>query len=359
MSMYAYWLANTGLTVYKLTGLMTEGIGAEELYALQESQMKKIRVLDEKDVEKITQSRRHWEVQERWGKLQEEGIGFVCVEEARYPQKLRQILAAPYALYYIGRLPEETRKSVAIVGARTRSAYGSQITGKLARALAQNRMDIISGMAMGIDADAHSGALEENGDTYAVLGCGVDVCYPKRNRYLYEKMQDRGGILSEYPPGTPPLPGYFPQRNRIIAGLADYVIVMEARKKSGSLITADYAMEQGKEVYALPGRVTDALSEGTNHLIQQGAGIFVSVEDFLQELQLQPQNITTQIDFRKNLLEKDESLVYALLDFYPVGLGTLIEKSPYGLVEILPVLERLEQKGFIQETIPNYYIKTI
>ena len=102
-----------------------------------------------------------------------------------------------------------------------------------------------------------------------------------------------------------------------------------------------------------------ALSEGTNHLIQQGAGIFVSVEDFLQELQLQPQNITTQIDFRKNLLEKDESLVYALLDFYPVGLGTLIEKSPYGLVEILPVLERLEQKGFIQETIPNYYIKTI
>lgn len=302
MSMYAYWLANTGLTVHKLTGLMTEGIGAEELYALQESQMKKIRVLDEKDVEKITQSRRHWDVQEHWGKLQGEGIGFVCVEEARYPQKLRRISATPYALYYIGRLPEETRKSVAIVGARTRSAYGSQITGKLARALAQNRMDIISGMAMGIDADAHSGALEENGDTYAVLGCGVDVCYPKRNRYLYEKMQDRGGILSEYPPGTPPLPGYFPQRNRIIAGLADYVIVMEARKKSGSLITADYAMEQGKEVYALPGRVTDALSEGTNHLIQQGAGIFVSVEDFLQELQLQPQNITTQIDFRKNLL---------------------------------------------------------
>ena len=231
MSMYAYWLANTGLTVHKLTGLMTEGIGAEELYALQESQMKKIRVLDEKDVEKITQSRRHWDVQEHWGKLQGEGIGFVCVEEARYPQKLRRISATPYALYYIGRLPEETRKSVAIVGARTRSAYGSQITGKLARALAQNRMDIISGMAMGIDADAHSGALEENGDTYAVLGCGVDVCYPKRNRYLYEKMKDRGGILSEYPPGTPPLPGYFPQRNRIIAGLADYVIVMEARKK--------------------------------------------------------------------------------------------------------------------------------
>lgn len=117
MSMYAYWLANTGLTVHKLTGLMTEGIGAEELYALQESQMKKIRVLDEKDVGKITQSRRQWDVQERWGKLQGEGIGFVCVEDARYPQKLRRISATPYALYYIGRLPDETRKSVAIVGA--------------------------------------------------------------------------------------------------------------------------------------------------------------------------------------------------------------------------------------------------
>ena len=170
---------------------------------------------------------------------------------------------------------------------------------------------------------------------------------------------ERLGTLFEYRCETEYDIDDIPQRNRIIAGLADYVIVMEARKKSGSLITADYAMEQGKEVYALPGRVTDALSEGTNHLIQQGAGIFVSVEDFLQELQLQPPNITTQIDFRKNLLEKDESLVYALLDFYPVGLGTLIEKSPYGLAEILPVLERLEQKGFIQETIPNYYIKTI
>lgn len=185
MSMYAYWLANTGLTVHKLTGLMTEGIGAEELYALQESQMKKSGFWM-KGCGKITQSRRHWDVQEHWGKLQ--GKESVCLRgRSTVSAKLRRISATPYALYYIGRLPEETRKSVAIVGARTRSAYGSQITGKLARALAQNRMDIISGMAMGIDADAHSGALEENGDTYAVLGCGVDVCYPKRNRYLYEK----------------------------------------------------------------------------------------------------------------------------------------------------------------------------
>ena len=231
MSMYAYWLANTGLTVHKLTGLMTEGIGAEELYALQESQMKKIRVLDEKDVGKITQSRRQWDVQERWGKLQ----GKESVLSAWKMRGTRKSSAG---------FLQHLMRCIILAGCRMKrervwqlSGRGQEVPmearlrGKLARALAQNRMDIISGMAMGIDADAHSGALEENGDTYAVLGCGVDVCYPKRNRYLYEKMQDRGGILSEYPPGTPPLPGYFPQRNRIIAGLADYVIVMEARKK--------------------------------------------------------------------------------------------------------------------------------
>ena len=137
---------------------------------------------------------------------------------------------------------------------------------------------------------------------------------------------------------TPPLAAYFPQRNRLIAGLSDYTVVIEARLKSGSLITADYAMEQGREVYALPGRVTDELSQGCNHLIQQGAGVVTGVEDFLKEIQLDTSNIASQLDFRKNLLEKDESLVYALLDFYQVGLGTVVEKTTFGTGELLPVM---------------------
>ena len=359
---FEYWFS----TIRKLSArkkyLLRELIGSgKKIYYIEETEITGIEFLTEEEKEGLKKARKEKtkeQLKEEFYKMQEHGIEFIPFFSKEYPPGLAEIPDPPFALFVKGTCPG-AKKKAAIVGARGCSGYGEHYTREFAEVLAAAGVDIISGMAMGIDADAHSGALEENGDTYAVLGCGVDVCYPKRNRYLYEKMQDRGGILSEYPPGTPPLPGYFPQRNRIIAGLADYVIVMEARKKSGSLITADYAMEQGKEVYALPGRVTDALSEGTNHLIQQGAGIFVSVEDFLQELQLQPQNIMTQIDFRKNLLEKDESLVYALLDFYPLGLGTLIEKSPYGLVEILPVLERLEQKGFIQETIPNYYIKTI
>lgn len=359
MSSYAYWLANVGLTRHGLSEWWQMGRSAEELYELPESVLEKIDCFSLKEKEKLIAAKRTWNLQKEWGKLQEAGIFFVSLEDGDYPNRLDRITNPPYALYYRGKLPEKKRKRVAIVGARGRSAYGSQLTEKLACALAKNQVDVISGMALGIDTDAHTGALKGKGDTYAVLGCGVDHCYPKSNRYLYEKIMARGAVLSEYPPGTPPRPVYFPPRNRIISGLSDYVIVMEARKKSGSLITADYAMEQGKEVYALPGRITDELSEGTNHLIQQGAGILVSVEDFLKEMQIETSNIVTQLDFRKNLLEKDESLVYALLDFYPVGLGTLVEKTPYGLAELLPVLQRLEQKGFVQETVPNYYIKTI
>ena len=218
---------------------------------------------------------------------------------------------------------------------------------------------MISGMAYGIDTDGHKGALDGGGQTFAVLGCGADVCYPKRNAYLYEKIQKEGGILSEFAPKTQPLPAYFPQRNRIIAGLSDYTVVIEARLKSGSLITADYAVEQGREVYALPGRVTDALSQGCNALIQQGAGVITSVEEFLGELHLDTGNTVSQTNFHKLLLEKDEVLVYALFDLRPIGLGTMVEKSPFGLAELLDILERLEQKGFIKETIPNFYVKTI
>jgi DNA processing protein len=172
-------------------------------------------------------------------------------------------------------------------------------------------------------------------------------------------MMAQGGIISEYPPGTPPRQVYFPQRNRIIAGLSDAVVVIEARKKSGSLITADYAMEQGRDVYALPGRITDELSLGTNNLIAQGAAALTGVEEFLRDLSIDMDASCVQIDFRKNFLEKDEMLVYTLLDFYPTGLGTMVEKSSFSLTDLLDILDRLESKGFARETVPNYYVRTV
>ena len=165
--------------------------------------------------------------------------------------------------------------------------------------------------------------------------------------------------MSEYAPGISPKPYRFPARNRIIAGLCDCLIVIEAREKSGSLITADFAMEQGKDVYALPGRITDPLSAGTNHLIRQGAQILYNIEDFLKEWDFFDVSNTLQMDFRKNVLEKDEWLVYSLLDFCPVGIGTLSDQSSLPILTLLDILERLQRKGFVKEIVPNYFVQTV
>ena len=172
--------------------------------------------------------------------------------------------------------------AAAIIGARLASGYGREQARRFARRLASRGITIISGMARGIDGIAQKAALDAGGRSYAVLGCGVDICYPEENRELYDRLLQEGGIISEYPPGTYPEARLFPQRNRIISGLSDLVLVIEARKKSGTLITVDMALEQGREVYALPGRVSDALSDGCNRLIRQGAGPATCPEDILE-----------------------------------------------------------------------------
>ena len=210
-------------------------------------------------------------------------IRSVGVESADFPPKLRDLPAMPRRLYYCGSLPGGG-PSAAIIGARRCSAYGRHQAALFARVLALNGISIISGMARGIDSCAQTAALEAGGRSYAVLGCGVDVCYPPTSRELYQRLPARGGILSEFDPGTQPIAWHFPARNRIISGLADIVLVIEARPGSGSLITANFALEQGRTVYALPGRVTDAYSEGCNQLIAQGASVALSPDVILEEL---------------------------------------------------------------------------
>lgn len=204
--------------------------------------------------------------------------------DREYPGRLREIPGAPAELYLLGRLPEEDRPAVAIIGARDCSEYGRYVASGLGAALARNGIQVISGMARGIDGIGQEAALDAGGSSFAVLGSGVDVCYPAGNRRLYEKLKSRGGILSEYPPGTPPLSHHFPPRNRIVSGLADVVVVVEAREKSGTLITVDMALEQGREVYVVPGRVTDPLSVGCNRLLKLGAGLLLDLGEFLEEV---------------------------------------------------------------------------
>ncbi len=357
---YNYWLANVpGLSVGKIRFLCEEGITAEEIYHIPLHKLSVLGGITEEDAKLINRSRKNWDVDKEWFSLMGKGIGFVSMEQTEFPEKVRHISNAPYAIYYVGNLPEESRKSVAIVGARGRSAYGREVAQALGRALSNHGVQVISGLAKGIDGDAHKGALEGQGDTFAVLGCGVDICYPKEHRYLYNKIVEHGGIISEYPPGTEPAPWQFPERNRIISGLSDCVVVIEAKEKSGSLITADFAMEQGRDVYALPGRITDNLSRGCNKLIKQGAGVVESVEDFLAEMDIFTENTYDQMDFRKNVLEKDERLVYSLTDFRPVSLSTLMDKTEISITRLLEIIERLEKMGFIKETFTNYYVRTL
>ena len=357
---YAYWLHNIpGIGTAKIRRLYEEISCAEELYHMYLPQLKKIEGINKEDIMAIHKSQKKWDVDKEWFRLMEQGIGFVSMEQDEFPEKLRHIHNPPYALYYVGKLPDESRRAVAIVGARTRSAYGGQVASELAKGLAQNGVQVISGLARGIDRDAHQGALDGGGETFGVLGCGVNICYPNENKYLYHKMIETGGVISEYPPGTQPFPNQFPARNRIIAGLCSCVVVVEAKEKSGSLITADFAMEQGKDVYAVPGRICDSLSQGCNRLIKQGAGTIINVEDFLSDLEISSEINYTQVDFRKNLLEKDERLVYSLTDFRPTGIGTLVEKTGISISRLLEILEKLESLGLIKETFTNYYIRTL
>ena len=214
--------------------------------------------------------------------LQKKGISYVSLEDPAYPPRLRRIQDMPLGLYYVGRLPDPALPCAAVIGARIPDAYGREEARRFASALAGAGIGVVSGMARGVDGIAGRAALQAGGYSLAVLGCGVDVCYPQENEDLYAMLQGRGCIVSEYRPGTKARPSQFPPRNRIISGLSDLVLVVEAKGGSGTLITTDYALSQGKDVFALPGRITDRLSEGCNALLAQGAAMALSPRDLIE-----------------------------------------------------------------------------
>ena len=357
---YQYWLSNIpGVGCKTIHRLLGQAGSAEEIYFLKKEQLEKLAGLSDRQVLAITERKMDWDLEEKYAKLGENGTTFLSYEMDSYPEQLRNIVDAPYSLYVKGKLPDFSKKRVAIVGARMCSDYGKTMAERIAEKLACCGAEVISGMARGIDAYGHIGALKAGGDTFAVLGCGVNVCYPRTNQKLYESILAQGGIISEYPPDTEPIAQLFPARNRIISALSDVVVVVEAKERSGSLITADFALEQGKDIYAVPGRSTDALSQGCNNLIRQGAGILNSVEDFAKDLELCMKVDAVQENFNKLLLEKDESLVYACLSLRPKSMEELLKKTGFEMPQMADVLQRLIQKDFITESFKNYYIRKI
>lgn len=284
-------------------------------------------------------------------------VRFIERFDREYPARLQDIKNPPAGIYVQGKLPDYTKKTVAMVGSRMCSAYGRSCAAEFAKIFVKHDVQIISGMARGIDGISQGTAAREGGATFGVLGCGIHVVYPKENETLYYEVLRNGGLISEFHPEAPPLARQFPVRNRIISGLSDLVLVIEAEERSGTGITVQRALEQGKDVFAVPGRVHDLYSQGCNRLISQGAGIAYSPEIVLDALGI-VRDEQKQNDIKKIfLLEKREKVVYSNLDFYAKDLETISLSVKLPIGEVLEALFCLQMKGLASEIGKNNYVK--
>lgn len=345
---YIHWICQTLGTGNRSFLRALVGLGKpREIYDLAVAERLSDKLTDRfrKKAALLSESAKTFDVPGEYERLTGRGIRLVVQGQEDYPKRLTKIPDRPYVLYYAGALPPEGRCAVALIGARDCSGYGGYMAGQFGAALAEAGVQVISGMARGIDGIGQESALRAGGYSMAVLGCGVDVCYPRENRALYEALLADGGVCSEYPPGVGPRALLFPQRNRIISGLADAVLVIEAREKSGTLITVDMALEQGRDVYALPGRVTDPLSSGCNRLIRQGAGLVSTPEELLEELpgreggrsaDRKEEGMQTALVFLEGLAGE----LLAVLDFNPLPAQEIQRRYEeiYGKSIALPML---------------------
>lgn len=329
---------------------------AKEAFFAKESEYDGWRKLGRAWVEKLLSSRNSTFIQEQIRKLEENHVRFIARSAPEYPSKLTHISEAPLGLFVRGRLPDPEVPGAAVVGARECSPYGRAMAGRIAERLVRSGVQVISGMARGIDGEGQRVAVRFENRSFAILGCGADVCYPMSNVDLYEDLVRRGGVISEFPCGTKPLKIHFPMRNRLISGLADFVVVVEARQRSGSLITAEYAIDQGKDVYAVPGRTDDPLSRGCNHLIADGAYL-IEDENELIRILTERFSLVPEKSGRTAALAPSEKLVYSSLNFSAKSTDTLLRETGMAPGPLSEVLLQLEMRGLICEIGRNIYAK--
>jgi DNA processing protein len=283
-------------------------------------------------------------------------IEIVTWDESLYPYNLKNISNPPVILYYRGDIEVAGQICLAVVGSRAASVYGRNVARKLARELAEAGIVIVSGMARGIDSEAHQGALEA-GKTIAVLGSALNVIYPPENRKLFQEIITSGAVISEFPLHTHPEPANFPLRNRIISGLCRGVIVVEGKEKSGALITADFALEQGRDVFAVPGPINSKTSAGPNNLIKQGAILVTGIEDILEEYYDINRTPGTLRQDRLLLLDDNEKLVLEQLAHESLHFDELIQNCGLEIGTLSTVLFKLEFEGIIKSLPGNYYVR--
>ena len=356
---YYYWLHNVSgigqVTFRKILKYATP----KELY--ENNLEKNFRFLSEKQIESIQKSKNKWDLEKEWKLLEAKGIHLLCLEKNNYPEKLSKICDPPPVIYHKGMKGLWDKPTVAVIGARACSNYGVLAAKELGRELAAMGIVVVSGMARGIDGICQWAAMEHKGESIGVLGCGVEVCYPPENKELFERLKKQGAVVSENLPFTAPNAGLFPLRNRIISGLADIIVVVESREKSGTLITVDMALEQGKEVYAMPGRMTDPISRGCNKLIRQGAGVILSPREFVEEI-----CPMLKLKYQKNkkepkiLLNQEEKMIVKILD---VSLKTMEEiyqqargyDAEITMNKIMEIVLGLQMRKIVKEK-EGYYV---
>jgi DNA processing protein len=304
--------------------------------------------LDRRSLENLLETRARVDLDREVRRVAAVGAHILTWEDEGYPKLLAEIPDPPPVLYVRGELKPEDAWAVAMVGTRRASTYGREVTRRLVSVLAQSGVTIVSGLARGIDAVAHQTALEAGGRTIAVLGCGIDLVYPPEHRELARRIAAQGALVSEYPLGTQPEPGNFPPRNRIISGLSLGVVITEAGRDSGALITADYAAEQGRDVFAVPGSILSAGCAGTNRLIQDGAKPVLDAADILQELNLTM--VAEQKEARQVLpTTETEALILAHLSAEPVHVDDLTRAVGLPVAQVTSTLALMELKGMVRQ----------
>jgi DNA processing protein len=298
-------------------------------------------------------------------------IHTISIDDAEYPEILRKIHSPPKVLYVNGSFKEEDKNSVAIVGSRRATRYGLEMAERIAFDLASRGVTIVSGMARGIDSAAHRGALKARGRTIAVMGSGHNYIYPPENKDLYSQIAKIGAVITEFENDVAPLPGNFPVRNRIISGLCLGLVVVEAARNSGALITADFALEQGREIFAVPGKISSATSAGTHDLIKDGARLVQSAEDIFEELNLceiepatgkEKSLLDGEISKKTkayiyNSLTDDERKVYKILNDDPLYIDDMVRESKVALGKISEVILSLEIKRLIKELPGKQFVR--
>lgn len=285
-------------------------------------------------------------------------ISYITLGDKDYPILLKEIFSPPPVLYIKGEIPENNHLSLAVVGTRKTSMYGRQITPQLIKPIVRQKIIIVSGLAMGIDTIAHQSCLETNGQTIAVLGCGLDRIYPRSNIKLAEKIINNNGcLISEYPPGTEPFKQHFPARNRIIAGLCRATLVVEGNEKSGSMITAKFALEYNRDVMAVPGNIINNTAQGTNKLIKNGAFLVSGYHDILEQFHLDDTKKNLE-PINEDLLTNDEKFILDILAIETLHIDEIIQACKLNTSIINATLVLLEMKGLVKNLGDDKYVRT-